>query len=544
VDTAVDNYRYPVLMRTTSFAAAACAIALGFGAVNYEAEGKLWWAHVQYLASNQLQGRDTGSEGYRKAAAYVAGKFKEDGLDPVGTDGYYQPMKLEVCQIIDDKSTAALVNPDGTVEPLKMGDDVVVSLNPDTSRDLEAPAVFVGYGLDVSEKKYNDLAGVDLKGKIAVYLGGIPAGIPGPLAAHSQSLKVRWSALREAGAIGTIRLSNPHSMDLPWQRIALARFNPHMTFAEPGLRSANGLQLSMGMNPASSDKLLAGTGHTMESLVKLADAHAALPHFDLKQLVRVHIEMTQREVESPNVAAILHGTDPKLQREYVVMSAHLDHLGVGKPINGDSIYNGAMDNASGVASILEIARLLHEDKTALKRSILFVAVTGEEKGLLGSQYFAAHPTVPANAVVADINLDMFLPLYPLHYLMTIGLNESTLGDKIRAVASREGVEVQDDKMPERNLFIRSDQYSFVKEGVPSVMFAFGSLPGSREEKIQEEWIHSRYHAPSDDVNQPVDLAAAAKFNDVMLHLLVDVANDNARPEWKHDSFFARFANAR
>jgi hypothetical protein len=235
-------------MRTTRVAAAACAIALGFGAVNYEAEGKLWWAHVQYLASDQFQGRDTGSEGYRKAAAYVAGKFKEDGLDPAGTDGYYQPVKFEVCQIVDDKSTAALVSPDGAVEPLKMGDDVVVSLNPDTSRDLEAPAVFVGYGLDVPEKKYNDLAGVDLKGKIAVFLSGIPAGMPGPLAAHSQSLKERWGPLREAGAVGMIRLSNPRSMDLPWQRIALARFNPYMTFAEPGLRPANGLQLSMAMN--------------------------------------------------------------------------------------------------------------------------------------------------------------------------------------------------------------------------------------------------------------------------------------------------------
>ena len=531
-------------MRTTRFAAAACAIALGFGAVNYEAEGKLWWAHVQYLASDQLQGRDTGSEGYRKAAAYVAGKFKEDGLDPAGTDGYYQPVKFEVCQIVDDKSTAALVNSDGAVEALKMGDDIVASLNPDTSRDLEAPAVFVGYGLDVPEKNYNDLDGVDLKGKIAVYLSGIPAGMPGPLAAHSQSLKERWDPLREAGAIGTIRLSNPHSMDLPWQRIALARFNPHMTFAEPGLRPANGLQLSMAMNPASTDKLLAGTGHTLDDLVKLADKHAPLPHFDLNRMVRVHIEMNQHEVEAPNVAAVLRGTDPKLEREYVVMSAHLDHLGVGKPINGDSIYNGAMDNASGVASELEIARLLHEEQTSLRRSILFVAVTGEEKGLLGSQYFAAHPTVPAGSMVADINLDMFLPLYPLHYLMTIGLNESTLGDKIRAVASREGVEVQDDKMPERNLFIRSDQYSFVKEGVPALMFGFGSLPGSREEKVFEQWIQTRYHAPSDDVNQPVDLAAAAKFNDVMLHLLVDVANDNARPEWKHDSFFARFASGR
>jgi Zn-dependent M28 family amino/carboxypeptidase len=255
----------------------------------------------------------------------------------------------------------------------------------------------------------------------------------------------------------------------------------------------------------------------------------------------VHVEMTQHDVVSPNVAGILPGTDPKLKNEYVVMSAHLDHVGVGKPINGDSIYNGAMDNASGVASILEIARLLHEHKVALRRSLLFVAVTAEEKGDLGSDYFASRPTVPVRAMVADLNLDMFLPLYPLHDLMTIGLNESTLGDTVKKLAPSEGIEIMDDPMPQRNLFIRSDQYSFVKQGVPALMFGFGAKPGSPEEKIQEAWIAKRYHAPSDDINQPVDMAAAAKFDDVILRLLTTVANSDTRPEWKKTSFFARFA---
>jgi hypothetical protein len=464
-------------------------------------------------------------------------------MSPMNTNGYYQPVRFEMSQIVDDQSTAALVSPDG-VEQLKMGDDVMIGLNPDSAHDLEAPAVFVGYGMDVPEIKHNDLAGLNLKGKIAVSLSGIPAGMPGPLAAHHQSPEERWRPLREAGALGMIRIFNPHTLDLPWQRIALSRFNPFMTLADPALRPTQGLKLSMAVNPASADKLFVGSGHNMDELVKAADKGAELPHFDLPKRVRVHVEMKQHEVVSPNVAAILPGTDPKLKNEYVVMSAHLDHIGVGKPIDGDSINNGAMDNASGVASILEIARLLHERKTALKRSLLFVAVTAEEKGDLGSDYFASRPTVPKRAMVADLNLDMFLPLYPLHYLMVIGLNESTLGDKIREVAPAQGVEVQDDPMPERNLFIRSDQYSFVKQGVPALMFGFGALPGSPEQKIQEEWIQKRYHAPSDDLNQPVDLAAAAKFNDVILHLLTVLANDSSRPEWKRDSFFARFAMAR
>jgi len=150
--------------------------------------------------------------------------------------------------------------------------------------------------------------------------------------------------------------------------------------------------------------------------------------------------------------------------------------------------------------------------------------------------------VPARSIVADINLDMFLPLYPLRYLVVIGLNESTLGDRARALAPADGVEVQDDPMPERNVFIRSDQYSFVKLGVPALMFAFGAAPGSPEEKTREEWFRTRYHAPSDDVNQPVDLAAAAKFDELMLRLLAEVADNEARPEWKRDSFFARFAH--
>jgi len=531
---------YPVQMRFPRFAALACAVALGFAAVNYQAEGKLWWAHIQYLASDALQGRDTGGEGYRRAADYVASHFRQLGLEPAGTDGYFQPVQFVADQIEDDKSSAALVGPSGT-EPLRMGDDVIFGLNPDTARDLEAPAVFVGYGLDVPEKNYNDLAGLDLKGKIAVSLSGVPSGMPGPLAAHHESSEERWRPLREAGAAGMIRIYNPHTMDLPWQRVALSRFNPEMTFADPALRPTPGLKLAMALNPANADKLLAGSGHTMDELVKIADAGAALPRFDLKPRVCVHVAMRQWEVQAPNVAGILRGSDPKLRNEYVVMSAHLDHIGVGQPINGDSIYNGAMDNASGVASILEVARLLRERKVALKRSILFVAVTAEEKGDLGSEYFADKPTVPVRSMVADLNLDMFLPLYPLHYLMVVGLNESTLGDRIRAIAPHDGVEVMDDPVPERNLFIRSDQYSFVKQGVPALMFGFGAKPGSPEEKTQMEWLHTRYHAPSDDVNQPVDLAAAAKFNEIILQLLTEVADNPARPEWEKSSFFARFA---
>jgi Zn-dependent M28 family amino/carboxypeptidase len=240
------------------------------------------------------------------------------------------------------------------------------------------------------------------------------------------------------------------------------------------------------------------------------------------------------------VVGVLPGSDPTLKNEYVVYGAHLDHLGVGAAITGDAIYNGAMDDGSGIASLIEIATMAKLERLRPKRSILFVAVTGEEKGLLGSQFFTSAPTVPLKNIVADINMDMYLPLYPLKYLEVQGLEESTLGLDIRAVAEKAGVMVQRDREPQRNLFIRSDQYSYIKQGVPALTFKFGAEAGSAEEKLGKDWLRQRYHAPSDDLSQPVDKPAAAKFNRIMLDLGIRVADSVQRPHWNADSFFKRF----
>jgi len=223
------------------------------------------------------------------------------------------------------------------------------------------------------------------------------------------------------------------------------------------------------------------------------------------------------------------------------MSAHLDHVGVGRPVNGDAIYNGAMDDASGVASMIEIARLLKTSGAKTKRSILFIAVTAEERGLLGSKYFAARPTVPLDHVVADVNLDMFLPLFPLKVIEVQGLAESSLGESVRAAAKALGVEVQTDREPDENRFIRSDQYSFIRRGVPALAFKFGYEAGSPDEKTRRDWVRDVYHKPNDDLKQPIDVEAAAKFNRVILGLLERVANDEKRPTWNDTSFFKRFA---
>jgi len=239
---------------------------------------------------------------------------------------------------------------------------------------------------------------------------------------------------------------------------------------------------------------------------------------------------------------VLPGSDAQLKNEYVAISAHLDHLGIGQPVNGDKIYNGAMDDASGIASLIETARAMHDSNAKPKRSILFLAVTAEEKGLLGSQFYAAHPTVKG-PIVADLNMDMYLPLFPLKYLEVQGLGESSLGDDVSEVCKESGVTVQADKQPDHVRFIRSDQYSFIKKGVPSLAFKFGWLPGTPEEKLFNDWYKERYHGPADDTTQPVDKAAAAQFDAILGKLALRVADAPARPSWKPDSFFRRFATA-
>jgi Zn-dependent M28 family amino/carboxypeptidase len=314
-----------------------------------------------------------------------------------------------------------------------------------------------------------------------------------------------------------------------------------MNFADQGLIETRGVQFSISVNPANAERIFAASGHTFLEMLKLADADRPLPRFPLNIEFRSNVKLNHSQAESPNVVAVRPGNDSVLKHEYVVFSAHLDHLGIGQPIDGDRIYNGAMDDASGVASLIEIATRMQERSLHLKRSVIFIAVTGEEKGELGSTYFARHPTVPEKSIVADINMDMFLPLFPLKYLEVQGLGESTLGGEIRAACQRAGVEVQADKEPDRNLFIRSDQYSFVKQGVPALAFKFGYIAGSPEATLAKDWLRNRYHAPSDDLNQPVDKVAAAQFNRILLDLGEHVANAPERPHWNENSFFRRFS---
>lgn len=524
---------------TRLFIAVILVAAVCRAATDWDARGKAWWAHIQYLADDKLEGRGTGSEGFAKAAAYVTDQFQKAGLQPAGERGYVQPVTFNVLQL-DEKNSSLEFIRDGKVEAINFGEDGFLFPTPNAA-PVDASAVFIGYGLKIPELNVDDFSGLDLKGKIAVYVTGGPTTIPASVKAHYSSGEARRKNLAAAGAIGSVVIPNPQAQEVPWSRVAGARFSERMELLDSAHGAAQS-KFAMTMNPVHADKLLAGGGHTFEEISSMLGTERMLPHFPLAVTIRAKTGVKRSSAQSQNLAGVLPGSDPALKNEYVVVSAHLDHLGIGEAVNGDKIYNGAMDDASGVASVIEIARAIQSASTKPKRSILFLVVTAEEKGLLGSEYFASHPTVKGT-IIADINMDMPLPLFPLKYLEVQGLGESTLGDDVTAVAKEAGVITQADKQPDHVRFIRSDQYSFIKKGVPSLAFKFGWLPGTPEEKLFNNWYKERYHGVKDDVTQPVDAAAAAQFNAILEKLALRVANANSRPTWKPDSFFKRFATA-
>jgi len=503
-------------------------------------DGQTWWDYVKVLADDKMEGRDTGSRGERAAQAFAVEQMKKAGFEPAGTNGFYQPVKFVSRQLVEKDCSLTLVR-DGKSEPLVVGDDALISSRVAPAPHVEAPLVFVGYGLKVPEKNYDDFAGVDVKGKLAVIFSGSPEEIPGPLASHYQTLLERWKTLKAAGAVGMVSLINPASMDIPWSRITANRNHPTMDLDYPEFDETSGAQLYVTVNPASAEKFFAGSGHTFEEIAALGKDRKPMPHFPLAVSIEARTKVETQKVESANLVARLPGSDSARKDEFVVLSAHIDHVGIGAPINGDNIYNGAMDDGSGSALIMDMAASFKKNPEKLRRSLLFVFVTGEEKGLLGSKYFAAHPTVPGKSLVADVNVDMFLPIIPLKVLRVLGLDDSDLGDLAKSVAQSEGVSVQPDPEPLRNLFIRSDQYNFIRHGVPALIMSVGWEPGTPEQKIFKDWLTNRYHAPSDDINQPVDLQAAAKYEEIVRGMLIDIANGDQRPQWKQDSFFRRYA---
>jgi Zn-dependent M28 family amino/carboxypeptidase len=499
-----------------------------------------WWADVSALASDDNEGRMTGSPGYDRAAGYVIERFKALGLKPAGSRGFLQTVVFEQQTVDQTDSSLALISATGVSHDLQLGEDAVIAPGggprPDT---IEAPMVFIGYGLHLPDQGHDDFAGMDLKGKIVVVLSGGPSDISGPLKSNARFARIEQ--LGRLGAVGVITLTTAHQIEIPWARQKLISHQPGLYLADKALRDTPNGFLTVTVDPEKSDALFAGSGQNFAELSALADASKPLPHFELPLHLKARVVAKRQQLTSPNLVASLPGSDPKLATEYVGVSAHLDHLGVGEPIGGDRIYNGAMDDASGVATVLDIAQRLKAGPRP-RRSILFLIFTAEEKGLLGSHYFALRPTIPKGAQVADLNFDMPLPLWPLKTVYAPGDGESTLGADIRAVAAQQGLAIIPDPLPDRNVFTRTDQFSFVREGVPALAFKFGFAKGTPEFDIEHAWRANRYHAPSDDLQQPVEKEEAVKLDAFMAGVALRLANADTRPQFLPTSIFARKDN--
>ena len=499
-------------------------------------------ANMRFLADDLLEGRGTATRGQELAARYVAAQFQACGLEPAGAGGtYFQEVPLREITI-DTAASGVSVIRDGRSAGLKWGEDFLMrgnELDPDAA--VEAPVVFVGYGVVNAARQYDDYAGIDVKGKIVAMLGGGPPAFPANERAHfaAQLQKAREAAAR--GAVGMIRLWTPETETLlPWARSASQAQLPAFRWLD-----ANGMpndahkeiRVYATLSIGAAERLFAGAPASYADTLKKAEGGTLRP-FALPGTVRMHAVSKHRAAKSPNVVGVLRGSDPALAREYLVYSAHTDHLGIGPAVNGDTIYNGAVDDASGASALIELARAFARLEKAPARSLIFLATTGEEAGLLGADYFAHVPTVPIGSIVADMNMDGASVFYT--FKDVIGDEHSTLGDTIARNAARLGLQVSPDPMPEQVGFVRADHYPFVRQGIPAVTISEGLQakdPKVDARKFITNWIATRYHAPIDDMDQPLDLDAAIEYMQLNFLVGYEVAQDHGRPAWKRGDFF-------
>ena len=506
-------------------------------------------AHVRFLADDLLEGRGTGSRGHEIAARYVAAQFAALGLEPAGDQGtFFQSVPLRQSEVIPEAGTLELTL-GGRPIPLTPGRDFV--LWPSLAREsgeVSAQVVYVGFGVSAPELGYDDYAGVDVKGKIALILAGAPGSFPNDAHAFYSSLQLKTQVAAAKGAVAVLRFNSPsEEKRVPFAKIAERAGQPAMTWvSETGVPDGVPAELAAAafLSSSGAEALFSGAPR---SLPEVFDAARASRPASFAWPLQAHLKVVCRHalLRSPNVLAILRGSDPAQSREYVVLSAHLDHLGIGAPRDGDSIYNGAYDNASGTAGILEIAQALTRLPRPPRRSILFAAVTAEEKGLIGAEYFASHPTVPEGSIVADLNMDMFLTLYPLKDIVAFGGEHSSLGKVVGDLATKVGLEMAPDPFPEEVLFIRSDHFPFVKKGIPAVMLSPGlksTDPAVNGGEVMRRWVATRYHSPQDDMSQPMDFGEAARIARLYLLIAESVADTPKRPSWVPGDFFGtRFA---
>lgn len=505
-------------------------------------------AHMTFLASDLLEGRATGTRGYRIAAEYVAAHYEAYGLEPGADGSYFQEVPfLETVPSPD--STVTLIREGAEPVTLKIFEDFTSSGDPlAAERTLEAEIVFAGYGVSAPEQQYDDYAGGGVRGKIVAVFTGAPARFPNAVRAHHSASLTKIETAARNGAVGLIFLTSPaEDQRAPWPRKARgARLGSMHWTRRDGSPVAVERTLSSNLT-LSLDATRRLLGDQAEAVFNTVANNAPKAN-PLRTRARISLVSRHRTLTSPNVAGIVRGSDPKLRDEYVVYTAHLDHIGITEPVNGDRINNGAFDNASGIACMLEIARAFAELPEKPKRSILFLATTAEEKGLRGADYFANNPTVPFDAIVANINIDMLVMIARTKDVIAIGAEHSDIGDVARDVAAQMNVELTPDPFPEEVSFVRSDQYPFIRRGIPAIYVdpGFSAVDPSVDlQTLHRAWLRTRYHNPSDDLQQPIDYTAALLLTEFDYRLGLALANRAERPRWKPGDFFGeRFAKNR
>lgn len=512
---------------------------------------------VGFLAADRLEGRETGTRGYDLAAEYTAKRFREIGLQPAGDNGtYFQRVPL-LKATREAKGAALTVKRNGREIALRFREQFLPALDFNAAAHaIEAQAVFVGQGVHAPALNHDDFAGLDLRGKIAVLFSGAPSRFDNDRRAFHSASREKLRALAERGAIGAVFVNTPQDeAGSPWSRSADNWQRSGMRLRDvdgKGINTFPELRAVANVSAAAADLIFADGPQPAAALFKAAQ-DGTLKGFALPGTLTLAAGTKIEPVESRNVVARLPGSDAVLAADHIVYSAHLDHIGIGAPVkdeNGveDRIYNGALDNALGVSILFEAARILHAVKPAPKRSLLFVALTAEEKGLLGAEWFASHPTVPAASLVANINMDMPVLLAPSKDVVPIGIEHSTLKSTLDTAAKEIGVNLSPDPFPEEVVFVRSDQYAFIRAGIPAVYLNGGtvSADGVRDPNMAlRKFMREHYHQPSDEATLPIaygDALRLAKLNARIGQLVGDAAE---RPKWNAGDFFGEnFAPAK
>lgn len=473
-----------------------------------------WWERTKLLSSDAMEGRDTGSPGYDRAAELVAQSFGASGLVPAGDDGsWFQTIRFKDVEVTAEGASLVVLHDGGRRRPLRFLHEVSVNPAWGMAPRLDAPLVWRGWC------RPQDMT--DVTGRIVVCLGARREG--------QTTGGERLRAATEAGAVALINVDDmSFTVEPPRWPVAYAR-SVILAETEPPPATIPVLRLAA---PTFED-LARSAGQDGAAVLAAAGRNEALPSFDLKARLQATFATRERAYSSANVLGVLPGTDPALADQPVMLIAHLDGYGFGTPVNGDGLYNGTFDDAAYVATLMTLAD--QRNGRGYRRPVIFAAVTGEEKGLWGSRWLAANPTPSAPTPVAVLNLDQLRPLYPLTILTTLALDDSTLGQTVREIAEPMGIEVRPDREPERGLLRRSDHWPFMQKGVPAVSFLFGFDYGTPAHDAYLDWYRRRYHAPQDDVTTPIDFQAQADFHTFWFALVEAVANADQPPQWLPDS---------